>query len=76
MSAKNSLPDFHLPAQRIIELAGAQWVGVQQTDEGPLVLFRDPITTSTLALFEQGLTLAAVQERMLAAHAKFGVVRS
>jgi hypothetical protein len=76
MPAPEILPAFHLPAQRIIELSGAQWIGVQQTDEGPLVLFRDPVTESTLALFEQGLTLAAVQERMLAAHAQFGVVPS
>jgi hypothetical protein len=66
-------------AQRIVELAGAQWVGVQPATRplgGPLVMFRDPVTTSTLALPEDGLSLFAVQEKMRESRAKFGVVPS
>jgi hypothetical protein len=60
-------------SERIIELAGAQWVGVQDTDYGPLVMFRDPVTGSTLALPEDSFPVADVVDRMLEARARFGV---
>jgi hypothetical protein len=59
-------------SERIIELAAAQWVGVQPSNDGPLVLFRDPVTTSTLALFEAGLTVAGVTAKLEAARKVFG----
>jgi hypothetical protein len=57
---------------RIIGLAAAQWVGVQESEEGPVVLFRDPVTTSCLALFENGLTVAGVTARLEASRKVFG----
>jgi len=76
MSAKASLPDFQLPEQRIIELAGAQWVGLQRTDSGILYLFRDPVTGSSCSLPEQGLTVSSVLAKLQAKREQFGVVLS
>jgi hypothetical protein len=60
-------------SERIVELGGAQWVGIQPTDDGPLVMFRDPLTCSTLALFERSLTVTAVENKILASRAHFRV---
>jgi hypothetical protein len=59
--------------RNIIELAEAQWVGVQTSQDGSLVLFRDPVTMSTLALLEQGLTVSGVTARLEATRKAFGV---
>jgi hypothetical protein len=59
--------------ERIIELSGALFVGIQKTDEGPLVLFRDPVTMSTCAVFECVLTISAVSARLIAARRRFRV---
>jgi hypothetical protein len=59
--------------ERIIELAAAQWVGVQQSQDGSLVMFRDPVTLSTLALLEEGLTVSGVAARLEASRVLFGV---
>jgi len=61
-------------SERIIELAEAQWVGVQPSQDGSLVLFRDPVTMSTLALFEEGLTVSGVAARLEATRKVFRVV--
>jgi hypothetical protein len=61
-------------SRHIIEAAKAQWVGIQTSTDGPIVLFRDPVTTSCLALFERGLTVAGVSERLLATRKVFGVI--
>src|SRR6266853_1113381 len=60
-------------AQQIVEMAGAQWVGVQETLGVPLVCFRDPITKTTLGLVEDRLTVFVVIARLEAARRKFGV---
>jgi hypothetical protein len=60
-------------SERIVELAEAQFVGIQTTDDGPLVLFRDPVTMSTCAVFERVLTVSAVSDRLIAARGRFGV---
>jgi hypothetical protein len=62
-------------SERIIELAGAQWVGVDRNLK-PLVIFRDPITRTTCALPEAGLTVARVQAKLAAKRAEFGGVPS
>jgi hypothetical protein len=59
-------------SERIVELAEAQWVGVQESDEGPVVLFRDPVTTTCLALFESALTVAGVVAKLEGARKLFG----
>jgi hypothetical protein len=60
-------------SRRIIELAEAQWIGVQPSQDGALVLFRDPVILSTLALLEEGLTVAGVLARLEASRELFGV---
>jgi hypothetical protein len=78
MSAKKTLPDS--PSQsktvpeRIVELSGAQWAGVQETDSGPLVLFTCPITGSTLALPEESLSVAGVLASLESTREKFAVI--
>jgi len=59
-------------SERIIELAEAQWVGVQPSNDGPIILFRDPVTMSTLALLEQDLTVSGVTARLEASRKVFG----
>jgi hypothetical protein len=60
-------------SQKIIEISGGQWVGVQQTLDRPIVMFRDPVTGSTLALHEDALTISGVKALMLQSRAQFGV---
>jgi hypothetical protein len=62
-----------MTAALIVERAAAQWVGVQPSEDGALVLFRDPVTRSTLALLEDGLTVAGVLARLEASREAFGV---
>lgn len=59
----------------IIERAGAMWVGLQDAGEdcSPLVMFRDQVTGSTLAISMIELTAASVMERLLSSRAEFGV---
>ena len=59
-------------SKRIIEFADAQWVGIQESNDGPIILFRDPVTMSTIGLFEQGLTVCAVTTRLEATRKVFG----
>jgi hypothetical protein len=60
--------------RNIIELAAAQWVGLQESNDGtPLVLFRDPVTRSTLCLLEEDLTVDAVLARLEVSRKLFGV---
>lgn len=61
-------------AERIIELGGAQWVGVDRNLK-PLVLFRDPLTKTTCSLPEDGLTVAAVHAKLESKRAEFGMAR-
>jgi hypothetical protein len=62
-----------MSSERIVELAAAQWVGVQESQDGPIILFRDPVTTSTLALLERDLSVSGVMEKLDAARKVFGV---
>lgn len=61
-------------SERIIELSGGQWVGIQKTDDGPVVLFRDPVTGSTCGVSEDSLTVSAAQARMTEKRVLFGAV--
>jgi hypothetical protein len=56
-----------------VALAGALFVGVQPSEDGSLVLFRDPVTGSCLALFEKGLTVGRVLARLEDSRKLFGV---
>lgn len=48
--------------KEIIELSGAEWVGIQEGHKGNLlVLFNDPISHATLALAEGEVTVEAIQ---------------
>jgi len=60
-------------SERIIELAEAQWVGRWDSErDGRLVLFRDPISGSTLALPEEGLTVRSVVAKLESKRKEFG----
>ena len=59
-------------SKHIIETAGAEWIGVQESSDGRIILFRDPVTMSTIGLFEQGLTVCAVTARLEATRKVFG----
>lgn len=73
MSANEILPDSPFSAQRIIESAGAQFCGsMAYPPRGTLVYFRDPVTGTSLALWERDLSAAAVQTRMENSRATFG----
>ena len=61
-------------SKRIIERAGAQWIGVQKTDGPSLILFRDPVVNSCLAIYEKNLTVEAVKAKMKAARETFGAI--
>ena len=58
-------------AEQIIELAGGQYVGIQKTDGVPLVLFRDPVSGTCLALRETILAVDAVISKMQEAREVF-----
>jgi hypothetical protein len=72
MWANTTLPDSAFQSQNIIELSGGEWVGVQQTLDRPIVMFRDPATGSTLALYQDSLTVAGVKAQMQESRAQFG----
>jgi hypothetical protein len=58
--------------KQTVELAGAQWVGVQPDESGPsLVLFRDPKTKTTLSLEEGDVTVARIHAKLAEARALF-----
>lgn len=60
--------------QRIVELAGGQWIGFDRNVRS-WVLFRDPVTHSTCGVLEEGLTVASVQAKLATKRAEFGVCR-
>ena len=47
-------------AQEVVQLSGAEWVGIQEGRDGNLVLFNDPINHATLALREGEVTTTAI----------------
>lgn len=60
-------------AQRIGELAGAEYGGRQVTDLGTLHYFREPVTGTSLAVWDRDLTVTALLVSMKAAHVRFGI---
>jgi hypothetical protein len=75
-SAFSAAPVAVPKAQRIVELAGAQWVGVQKSDVGPFIIFRDPVCGSTCMLRERGLSIPGVLAKLESKRAEFGLVIS
>lgn len=81
MPAVQNLPEvsFHpkaeLGARSIVEVAGAQWLGLQETNDVSLVMFRDPVTGSSCALSEQGFSAAVVSAKLESKRAEFGASR-
>jgi hypothetical protein len=75
MTARSILPapDFSDYPKTIIEFCGAQYLGVQQSPLAGdrLHLFTDPQTGTTLAILENEITIARVQERLSRARAAF-----
>lgn len=63
-------------AQRMVELGGARYGGPQDTGKGTLHYFSDPLTGTSLALYERDLTVAAVEARVKASRITFGVAVS
>lgn len=62
--------------KRTIIRAGAQWVGLQSQrhiDDGPLVIFRDPITGSTCSLRAADVTVSAVLAKLKSKRKEFGL---
>jgi hypothetical protein len=76
MMADANLAGPNQSAQQIIERAGAQWVGSQDTERGVLYLFRDPVTGSTIAVDQEALSVAAVTKRMLESRVRFKAAAS
>lgn len=58
-------------AQRIGELAGVEYGGPQTTDLGLLHYFREPVTGTSLAVWDRELTVNAVLASAKAAHVRF-----
>jgi hypothetical protein len=56
----------------VIEQAQAQWMGRMDTTKGKLVMFRDPLTGSSCALPEEGLTVASVLAKLESKRREFG----
>jgi hypothetical protein len=54
-----------------VKWAGAQWIGMQKADYGSFILFRDPVTGSTLAIAESDLTIFTIRRRMLSSRLQF-----
>jgi len=48
-------PDELIRCQQLIEKAGARFCGIQESRNGPLVLFHDPETRSTLCLYPHAM---------------------
>lgn len=61
-----------MPVKHIIEKAQAQWLGLQESHKGHIVLFRDPVTGSSCALPEKGLTVASVVRKLESKRQEFG----
>jgi hypothetical protein len=59
-------------SKRIIKRAGGQWLGLLESHTGDLVLFRDPVTGSTVAVKEDALTIDAAIQRLRETRAAFG----
>jgi hypothetical protein len=66
------LDDSQYP-RSAIELAGAQYLGVQESllAGDRLHLFQDPATRTTLAMLESEISLGSVQERLARAREMF-----
>jgi len=58
---------------RIAKLAGATYVGPQSTDGDTLHFFREPVTGTTVSVWDLDLSLEALQASMKAARTRFGV---
>ena len=64
--------DFSTHPKAIIESAGAQYAGIQQTDRGDLHVFRDPLTGTSLAVYALDLTVDQVELRLSESRVAFG----
>lgn len=60
-------------ARRIAELAGAEYVGPQATPKGTLHYFREPVTGTSICVWDAVLTLDTLGAAMKAARFRFGV---
>jgi len=70
MTANANLSVSPTPKQ-IIESAGAIYIGIQETLEGPLHCFNDPVNSTTLALYDRDLSELAVIFVMLESRRAF-----
>ncbi len=66
------------PARQCIERAGGRYLGEQTAPAlaGPLLLFQDPITRTTLAMREAEISVASVRERLARAREMFAPGRA
>jgi hypothetical protein len=69
-TAGNLSPASRSP-QEIIESVGAIYIGVQESLEGTIHCFNDPVTQTTLALDEPDLSELGVMLSMLASRQAF-----
>jgi hypothetical protein len=65
-------PKSHV--ERVIELAGGIWVGIQEGVDRIYVVFTDPVIGSSLMVPVEGITVSTVQAHMVSSRAAFGVV--
>lgn len=66
-------PDLNAYYRRAVEVAGGQYVGIQEGGTFNLVLFNSPKTGSTLAVKEKDFTAVAVQNRLEQHEQEWGI---
>jgi hypothetical protein len=78
MLAESSLPVSSsqpkiISAQMIADLSGAAYVGPQPMDAGVFHYFREPVTGSTVGVWDRDLSFDFLELRLQAARIRFGV---
>lgn len=73
MLALANLPEVAPLAKWLAALAGVEYGGAQSTDKGILHYFREPVTGTSICVWDAVLTLASLEAAAASAHIRFGV---
>ena len=73
MLACTTLPETVPSAKQIAQFAGVEYGGPQSTDKGILHYFREPITGTSICVWDTVLTLASLEAAAASARIRFGV---
>ena len=73
MFALATLPEAAPLAKRLAETAGVEYGGAQPTDKGILHYFREPITGTSICVWDVVLSLANLEAAVRSARLRFGV---